>query len=140
MRKKEVIETKIGSFVDVEGLTRQYVIAAVSEAIPEENEFGDTFQTEVTRWTDEEAFYVDTVVKKLSIGFAICSKDDKFDEAIGKEIAIGKARKRPSSVIYATTPGVINSLMVDAVMKQEMSYFEANPSYLIAAYKKLKRK
>lgn len=132
MRKREVIETKVGSFVDAEGLTRNYVIAAISEVLETD--------TVVAECCVIEDYVIDEVVKKLSIGFAICSKEDKFDENLGKEIAIGKARKRPSSVIYATTPGVINSLMVDAVMKQEMSYFEANPSYLISAYKKLKRK
>ena len=68
----------------------------------------------------------------------MCSPDDTFNEELGKEIALGKALKRPSGVLYASKAGMINTDLVDALISQEMLYFENNPGAVLAGYDKAK--
>lgn len=132
--KKEVIETRIGEFTDYLGNTRKYMIAAISEMLPMADEDNDAIYHTVNCSCNCGDYCEGVVVKQLSIGFAITNAHDKFNEKIGREIAIGKARKRPHAVLYASIPGIINSPVVEAILKQEMNHFEENPGSVIAGY------
>lgn len=121
---KNRIEYRIGEFTDFAGRQRKYVVAAVSELI----DCGC-----VTTMRGE-------VVKKLSLGFSICNPDDKWDEELGKKIALGKAMKRPSRVLYASHASMINTDVVNALINQEMKYAEKTPSTVFKGYETAEKK
>lgn len=137
--KKEMIETRVGEFTDFTGAKRKYVIAAVSEVIE-----GDTYVmsdddiedmvSDAMEYEECDLYVQDQVVKKLSVGFSICNAGDEFNEKIGTTIAIGKARKKPHNVIYATSLGIINTTVVNAILTQEMNHFENAPGTVITGY------
>ena len=128
---KNRIEYRIGEFIDFAGRTRKYVVAAVSELID---------YACVTTVTHDVDITMDEVVKKLSLGFAICNPEDKWNEELGKKIALGKAMKRPARVMYASHAGMINTDVVNALINQEMKFFEKNPSAVIKGYEAAERK
>ena len=127
---KNRIEYRIGEFIDFAGRTRKYIVAAVSELVD------DACVTTLTRG----AIIMDEVVKKLSLGFAICNPEDKWDEELGKKIALGKAIKRPARVMYASHAGMINTEVVNALINQEMKYAEKSPSTVFKGYETAERK
>lgn len=117
-----------GMFIDYKGNQRNYIMAAVSELMPESSS---------VIYLDENKpanLIMSNVVKKLSIGFAVCSPEDVWDEELGKTIALGKAIKRPARVMYVTDAGMINTRVVEALMEQEAVYFENNPGSVIKGY------
>lgn len=144
--KKRKVEYRKGAFVDFSGRTREYIIAAVSELLPNAADVtgpGKHYETPVQYRVTELCGdgHVDIgsqVIKRVSIGFAVCSPDDVFDENLGKEIALGKALKRPAGEMYATKAGMINTSLVEALISQEMEYFENNPGSVLAGYDKAK--
>lgn len=145
MKKRKVVYRQ-GSFVDFSGRTRQYIVAAVSELLPDATEVQTPKGTYVTptKFTvtelsaDKYVAIHDEVVKRVSLGFAVCSPDDEFNEELGKTIALGKAEKRPAGVLYASKTGMINTDLVESLVKQEMLYFENNPGAVLAGYDKAK--
>lgn len=145
MKKRKVVYRN-GSFVDFSGRTRQYVVAAISELLPNATEVHTpkgtyTTPTEfnvVEMSADHHVELIDNVVKRVSLGFAVCSPDDEYNEELGKTIALGKAEKRPAGVLYASHTGMINTDLVDSLIKQEMLYFESNPGSVLAGYDKAK--
>ena len=145
MKKRKVVYRQ-GSFVDFAGRTRQYIVAAVSELLPNATEVHTSkgkyvtptkfVVTEVSE--DEYVAIHNDVVKRISLGFAVCSPEDKFNEELGKTIALGKAEKRPAGVLYATKAGMINTDLVESLITQEMQHFENNPGAVLAGYDKAK--
>lgn len=144
--KKERIETLVDQFVDTNGDTRHFVIAAISEVLPttvgercpdEDEDFKDMEVThEVVAYDEYDSETVDEVVKGIKLGFAICNPTDTFNEQLGKTIAIGRARKNASYALYATELGYINTKLVRAFLEQEAEYFKHNPESRIAGYKR----
>ena len=128
---KNRIEYRIGEFIDFAGRTRKYVVAAVSELI----DYGCV--TTVTQGAD---LIMEEIVKKLSLGFAICNPEDKWDEELGKRIALGKAIKRPTRIMYASHAGMINTEVVNALINQEMKYTEKAPETVFKGYETAKKK
>lgn len=126
--KKERIETLVDSFVDANGDTRHFVIAAISETFTEDAEpmYAINDYDDIT----------DEVVKGLKLGFAICNPTDIFNEELGKTIAIGRARKNANYALLATELGFINTPLVRAFLAQEAEYFKHNPESRIAGYKR----
>lgn len=120
--KKERIETLVDSFTDKNGNVRYFVIAAIS--IPIESVFYERNVSDIV-----------TIKKGLKIGFSICNPEDKFDENLGKTIAIGRARKSKDCAMLVSEPGYINTKVVQAFLKQEAEYFKNNPESRIAGYK-----
>ena len=123
--KKERIEILTDSFVDEKGDTRHFVLAAISER----------FNTPLYFDNDSNS---GPVVKGLKIGYAICNPIDKFNEELGKQIAIGRARKNSEYALLATSLGYINTTMVKAFLEQEAKYFKENPESMIAGYNRKK--
>lgn len=131
--KKERIETLVDSFVDENGDTRHFVIAAVSEVLPTED-----ISYEVTYYDEYDADVVDYVVKSLRLGWAICNPIDEFNEELGKRIAVGRALKNQTAALYSTKLGYINTKVVKAFLEQEAQFFKENPQIHIAGYKRKK--
>lgn len=139
--KKERIETLVDSFVDINGDTRYFVIAAVSEVLPTlvSDDFEDIeVSHEVMICTEYNSDYVDNVVKKVTLGYAFCNPTDTFNEELGKTIAIGRARKNQEAALYSTKLGYINTKLVKAFLEQEAEYFKNNPENYIKGYKRKK--
>lgn len=126
-----------GIFTDYKGNQRQYIVAAVSERT--DDCYGIP-ATVVCGGINPDVLEVRNAVKKLTLGFAICSPDDKWDEELGKTIALGKAVKRPARVMWVSHAGMINTDVVNALVDQEMKFFENNPGCVIAGYDEAKRK
>lgn len=126
-----------GVFIDYKGNQRQYIVAAVSEHTQDEN--GNYSVVIEKSDKPDEVIYSDAV-KKLTLGFAICSPEDKWNEELGKTIALGKAVKRPSRIMWVSHAGMINTDVVNALIEQEMKFFENNPGSIIAGYDEAQRK
>lgn len=116
MKKVEYI---VDSFVDYAGKERKFVMAAVSMR----NEYCIDIKE-------------DEGTKILSIGVSVCRPSDKFNEALGKRIAEGKAIKYRDHALYAVDAGLINDKMVKALLEQEAEYFKVNPGRYLAGYDK----
>lgn len=126
-----------GIFTDYKGNQRQYIVAAVSEHT--ENADGVYSMVLEKGKNPDEILYSDAV-KKLTLGFAICSPEDQWNEELGKTIALGKAIKRPARIMWVSHAGMINTDVVNALVEQEMKFFENNPGSIIAGYDEAKRK
>lgn len=145
MKKRKVVY-RFDEFVDFAGRTRKFVVAALSELLPNAAEVTTPrgkYETPlefnvVEMCGDGHVDMHDTVLKRVSLGFAVCSPDDEYNEELGKTIALGKAEKRPSGVLYATKTGMINTDLVDALIDQEVMYFKNNPGAVLAGYNKAK--
>lgn len=121
MKKVEYI---VDSFKDYTGAERQFVMAAVSL-------HGEQFI-----YIEEDDEPVDNDEKILSIGVSVCRPTDEFNEELGKRIAEGKATKYRDHALYAVDAGLINEVMVKALLKQEAEYFKVNPGRYLAGYDK----
>lgn len=128
---KNRIEYRIGEFTDFAGRPRKYIVAAVSELVN---------CGLVTTMTDDVKLTMEEVVKKLSLGFSICDPNDEWNEELGKRIALGKAIKRPTRVMYASHAGMINTEVVNALINQEMEFLEKNPETVFKGYETAKKK
>jgi hypothetical protein len=139
---KEYTEAFESSFIDFFGKEHRFVIGAVSQILPKYTEQGEELTYEVNEFLGDENGVNDclgTVVKILRIGFSVCNPEDKFDFEVGKLKAISRARMN-TPILYATTPGVINTKVVKALLQQEAEYLKKNPELLIPGYlDKIKR-
>lgn len=128
---KQKIVTIIDEFTDFKGQVHKFVVAAVSEeidaAIDIYSEEGDVVE------------YADAT-KAVKLGVAICNPVDEYDEEKGKMIAINKANANVDYALYATLPGMINTAVVDALVKQEVEFIKANPGRVIPGYIEEKEK
>lgn len=145
MSKKQHVTYRTDSFVDYAGNVRKFIICAISDVIePVTINTKDpkcncddvdamifTSVIESTINANSAEVITDDVIadvaKCLSLGIAIQNSADEFNEEIGKKIAYGRADKKPYSRLFATTKGVINTPMVDAILKQECAYFKQVP-------------
>ena len=149
---KERINHLVDSFVDYKGAEHKFVIVAVSQILPKVNEelehpekgyVGCEVFYEVNVYLDEYGTleYMGHVGKVLKLGIAICNPEDKFNEKTGYYKALGRARNS-KCVLYADekNPGIINSTMVEALLKQEAEYIKNNPAKYIKGYKEAEEK
>ena len=122
---KERIVTAISEFTDFKGQVHKFIVAAVSESV----------DASVDIYSDEGNVYDYADIQKVvKIGVAICNPVDNYDEEKGKTIAISKARSNVEYALYATLPGMINTAVVDALVKQEVEFIKANPGRVIPGY------
>lgn len=127
--RKERIQTIVDSLSDKEGKVHNFVIAAVSEVF-------DSDEEPLLVLSDNGVNYFTEVVKGIKLGYAICNPIDDFNEEIGKQIAIGRARKNENYALYSTELGYINTKMVQAFLEQEAQYLKDNPDRKIAYFRK----
>lgn len=127
---EKCIEVIKDNFIDYAGKKHYFVIAAIS--------------VELAGWTVSGLRYsksgasayavIDVVPKGIKIGYAICNPLDKFEEKIGVERAIGRARKSNPS-IFTTHKGYVNTKTVRALLESEAEFLKKNPELYIAGYK-----
>jgi hypothetical protein len=127
---KEKIVTVISEFTDFKGLVHKFVVAAVSMPVDAGIEVYD--EGELADWTD--------AVKAVKLGVAVCNPSDQFSEAKGRMIAISKAKGSNDYALFATLPGMINTAVVNALIKQEVDFIKNNPSRVIPGYLEEKEK
>lgn len=141
---KEVIVTKAGEFTDYQGVKRQYIMAAISmpasKVVMTEEQLDNFADAALEANGEDFDFdYEEDIVKQVNLGISVVNYDhkggiDKFDEELGKVIAVGKARKKPVGTYFVNRPGLINDTVVSAILAQEMKYFEQNPGSILAGY------
>lgn len=79
------------------------------------------------------------LTKMIKIGIAVQCVDDEYNEEIGQKIAYGKAVKYYDHILIVSRPGMINTIMVDALLQQEAEHFKKNPESYIPSYNKRKK-
>lgn len=116
-----------GTFKDYAGNTRHYTMCAV------------TLPYRVLITTNDKDIWGH---KFLSVGLSVCSGGDTYNENMGKRIAYGKAisPRSMSHVLAVSHEGMINTIMVDALLKQESVHFEKDPGSYLAGYNADKEK
>jgi hypothetical protein len=121
---KEKIVTVISEFTDFKGLVHKFVVAAVSMPVDAEIDLYE--DDKIVDWTSAE--------KAVKLGVAVCNPTDEYSEEKGKTIAINKARNTVDYALYATLPGMINTAVVNALIKQEVEFIKNNPARVIPGY------
>lgn len=129
MSKKEKVAFISDSFMDKNGQKHSFIIAAVSIPL---NELCFTVFPEVEEQQDLEGIILR---KCLSLGYAFCNASDEFKPEIGKMIAEGRAKKKPSKVLFTSDSGMVNTESVNAILKQEADFVKANPQLFIKGFK-----
>lgn len=137
----------VDSFVDYQGIEHHFVIASLSQTLPTteaELELDTENPDDPVDFTasvnlEWDSWDVATLVKSLSLGISICNPEDEFNEEVGKAKALSRA-KNSTPVIYATKPGVINTTLVKALMRQEADYLKNNPDIYIKGYAEAAKK
>lgn len=141
---KKYTDFIVDSFVDYQGIEHHFVIASYSQTLPKnKREFFDgsainpdeEVEHYVMAYSKCDSYEVAKVLKSLSLGISICNPEDEFNVEVGKAKALARA-KCNTPVLYATKPGVINTTMVQALMKQEAEYLKNNPDAYIKGYAK----
>lgn len=143
MRKSDVINYVVDSFINYKGVEQKFVLCVKTteceSAIFEFNE-GEDFKN-LDYAIDNDDYY--RGFRNLHVGVAICNPNDKFNEEIGKKIALGKAESSIPKLI-STEPGIINNAVVQSLIQQEINYIKNNPGRFIPGYDeavdKLKKK
>ena len=137
--KQDVAEFLTDSFIDYKGDTHQVVLCALSQS-PESTD-GDNL---MVAWSDgetidESADICHDVFRIVSLGMAICCPADKkvFSEEIGRKIAQNRAEKEVPKFV-SLFPGVVNTTLVRAFLKQEMEFIKKNPEQFITGYAEAK--
>ena len=135
MSKKKVLpqyraQYLTDTFVDYAGRERMFTLCAVSIDLIKKN-YGalvGSYYEEV----DEDSGL--EFVKELRLGMAVQDADDMPEAEIGKKVAYGKALTYNDHVLTVTHAGMVNTLMVETLLKQEAEYFKRNPASYIAGY------
>lgn len=139
--KQDVAEYLVDSFVDFKGDVHQVVLCALSQS-PESID-SDSL---MVAWSDGEtvddsADIFHDVFRMVSLGIAICCPADKkvFSEEIGKKIALNRAEKEVPKFV-SLFPGVVNTTLVRAFLRQEMEFIKKNPEQFIVGYAEAKER
>ena len=139
--KQDSAEYLVDSFVDFKGDVHQVVLCALSQS-PESIDSDDL----MVAWSDgetvdESADIFHNVFRMVSLGVAICCPADKkvFSEEIGKKIALNRAEKEVPKFV-SLFPGVVNTTLVKAFLRQEMEFIKKNPEQFIVGYAEAKER
>ena len=137
--KQDVAEYLVDSFVDFKGNVHQVVLCALSQS-PESIDSDNL----MVAWSDgetvdESADIFHEVFRLVSLGIAICCPSDEksFSEEIGKKIAKNRAEKEVPKFV-SLFPGVVNTTLIRAFLKQEMEFIKKNPEQFIVGYAEAK--
>ena len=139
--KQDIAEYLVDSFVDFKGDVHQVVLCALSQS-PESIDSDNL----MVAWSDgetvdESADIFHDVFRMVSLGIAICCPADKkaFSEEIGKKIALNRAEKEVPKFV-SIFPGVVNTTLVRAFLRQEMEFIKKNPEQFIVGYAEAKER
>lgn len=139
--KKDVVMYKNGSFVDFQGVTRQFVVCALSTS-----QFNsDTQEVSIVVY-DENGYAIGDVEspRAVFIGVSVCNPLDEWNEEKGKMIALAKARgfkpdaPEKSAALFATRAGLISEGMVKAILDREVQHVIEVPDSVIKGYSQMK--
>lgn len=135
--KKEVIDSVTGVLTDYKGLQHHITIVAVS-APPTRVECEQELQYEIHMWGEDYGTdYIDDAAKVLYLGISVCNPEDTYDEKVGYNKALARARAS-YPVMYVTKSGIINTTMVKALLNQELQFAIDNPDTIIPGYSETK--
>ena len=139
--KQDIAEYLVDSFVDFKGDVHQVVLCALSQS-PESIDSDNL----MVAWSDgetvdESADIYHDVYRKVRLGIAICCPADKkvFSEEIGKKIALNRAENEVPKFV-SLFPGVVNTTLVRAFLRQEMEFIKKNPEQFIVGYAEAKER
>lgn len=137
--KQDVAEFLTDSFIDFKGNIHRVTLCALSQS--PENTDGDYL---MVAWSDgdtvdETADIYNDVYRTVSLGMAICCPADEkaFSEEIGKKIAQNRAEKEIPKFV-SLCPGVVNTTLIRAFLRQEMEFVKKNPEQFIVGYAEAK--
>lgn len=137
--KQDVAEFLTDSFIDFKGNIHRVTLCALSQS--PENTDGDYL---MVAWSDgdtvdETADIYNDVYRTVSLGMAICCPADEkaFSEEIGKKIAQNRAEKEIPKFV-SLYPGVVNTTLIRAFLRQEMEFVKKNPEQFIVGYAEAK--
>ena len=97
-----------GEFQDFLNKTHKFVIAAYSKMVDGE--------------------------KVLSLGVSITHPDDKYNEGLGKSLALNRAKKNSNYYAKVSHPGMINYDVVQTLLEHEADYLINHPGKYIKGY------
>lgn len=132
------VELLEDSFVDFEGKEHRFLIAAISIPVIADGSEYENDPNEV--YLSHLSHEVIEFPKVLSLGISICNPCDKWNPRIAYQMATGRARKHRDHALYVTEPGLINTKMVQALLKQEAEYIKNNPEKVIEGYLERKKR
>lgn len=126
---KEVVEYLCDSFVDFNGVSHNFVLCALSKVNPD-----------VEIYDGAVGDYIESA-RVLTLGCSICNLNDDYDEELGKKIAYNRANSdKFLPTIVSTLPGVINTAVVKALLRQEADYIKRDPNCVIPGYNEKSKK
>lgn len=139
--KKDVVMYKNGSFVDFQGVTRQFVVCALSTS-----NFNTNEQEVAITTYDGNGIPVGEVVspRAVFIGISVCNPQDQWNEEKGKMIALAKAKgfkleaPEKSAALFATRAGLISEEMIKAILDREVQHVIDVPGSVIKGYDQMK--
>lgn len=130
-----------GKFKDYAGIERPFTMCAVSVG----TELAVVSEDGIENFTPKALYLGLSVVhpedinrkKKVKVN-GTTQEVPVYDEEIGQQIAYGKAMNPKSRLgsVYVDHPGLINTSVVNALLKQESDHFIANPANYIMGYDK----
>lgn len=130
--KKEIIDSITGVFTDYKGLQHHITVVATSQSAKEVDEYGTCYEVS-TYIEDEGSYYYCGLAKTLRIGISICNPEDTYNEKVGYNKALARARAS-QPVMFVTKAGIINTKMVKALLEQELEFAINNPDTIIPGY------
>lgn len=139
--KKDVVMYKSGSFVDFQGVSRQFVVCALSTS-----QFNSGEQkTYLTAYVNDVIVGGELLLPRaVFIGIAVCNPLDEWNEEKGKMIALAKAKgfkpdaPEKSAALFATRAGLISEGMVKAILDREVQHVIDAPESVIKGYSQMK--
>lgn len=137
MRKTNVINYVIDSFINYKGKEQKFILCCLTkepDVVIVDKEDYETYQSCFIKYVDSYSTF-----RQLHLGISFCNSCDEFNEELGKKIALGKAEISIPKLV-ATEPGIINKALVDALIKQEITFIKNNPGKFIAGYDEKKSK
>lgn len=142
--KKDIVMYKSGSFVDFQGVERQFVVCALSTS--SFNNDDQQVCLSVYDSTELEVIGEHVLPRAVFIGISVCNPSDEWDEEKGKFVAYHKAAgfkataPEKSAALFATRAGMINEAVVQALLDREVEHLKEDPGYVIKGYNQMKAK
>ena len=140
--KKDIVMYKNGSFVDFQGVTRQFVVCALSTS-----QFNnDTQEVYLTAYNANDGTVEGETLlpRAVFIGIAVCNPLDEWNEEKGKMIALFKAKgfkataPEKSAALFTTRAGMISEPLVQALLTREVEHIKEDPECAIKGYNQMK--
>lgn len=137
--KKDIVMYKNGSFVDFQGVTRQFIVCALSTS---QFTSQDVY---LTIYDDDGIIQSElALTRAVFIGISVCNPQDEWNEEKGKMIALSKARgfkasaPEKSAAIFTARAGMISEPLVQALLTREVEHIKEDPECAIKGYNQMK--